>query len=113
MERRSTDSAVALPLSASSFALALIAALCFLVSDTVGFLSEPAEALFIVTWLAGWVSVVWATLLGAGGVFLLIRRAPSGQSVSRAEVALIVGAFLIIIAVVVSHPLWGSGSAVG
>jgi hypothetical protein len=112
MESRQTDATAAMPFSLCALALTAAAAAFFAIGDSVGFLTDAAEGLSTMTWLAGWASVAWAVLLGGASVALLIRRLFARQRVSRVEVALVLATLAVIVAVAASHPLMGTGSAV-
>jgi hypothetical protein len=101
----------AIPVSA--LALAGGAAAFFGVGDAVGFLSDAAEDLFVVAWLLGWVLLAWAVILGGGYAVLLGLRWLSRRPVSRSEAALVAASLGLTAVVLVTHPLWGTGSAVG
>lgn len=96
-----------------ALALAAGAAASLSVSDAIGPLDPSAEALFIATWILGWVLLCWASLVVGASAVPLLRRAVTRQPVSRSGAALL-GATLALIAVAVwAHPLWGSGSGSG
>ncbi|MET0481077.1 MAG: hypothetical protein ABWZ69_06940 [Mycetocola sp.] len=102
------------------FALGLAAgaAALFGVADAVGFLSDTAESVFVLTWLLGWVLLVWSAVVAGVYAAVLARRSLSRRSLSRrpvygSEVALTVAAVSFIVLVAAIHPLWGTGSAVG
>ncbi|MFL4472427.1 hypothetical protein ACIPVK_00300 [Paeniglutamicibacter sp. MACA_103] len=111
MDRLQPRPTVAAPITA--LALAGGAAVSFAVGDSVGFLSDAAEDLFVVTWLLGLVLVVWAGIVGGGYAVLLCLRSLSRRPVSRGEVALTAVSLGLIGLVLAIHPLWGTGSAVG
>ncbi|MET1154625.1 hypothetical protein [Arthrobacter sp.] len=81
--------------------------------DAVGFLSDAAEDIFVIAWLLGWVLLVWAAILGGGYAVLLSLRGPSRRPVSRMEAVLGATSLGITAVVLVTHPLWGTGSALG
>ncbi|WP_166878691.1 hypothetical protein [Salinibacterium sp. ZJ450] len=111
MERLQTRASVAVPVSA--IALATGAAVSFAVGDAVGFLSDAAEGVFVVTWLLGWVLLAWAAIIGGGYAVLLGLRRLSRRPVSRSEAVLVAVSLALIAVVMATHPLWGTGSAVG
>ena len=111
MEQRQPHATVPVPVFA--LALAAGAAACFGVADAVGFHSQAAEDVFVVSWLMGWVLLVWSAIVGGGYAVLLARRVLSRRAVSRAEVALVASSLALIAMVLATYPLWGTGSAVG
>jgi hypothetical protein len=111
MERLQPGASVAVPVTA--LALAAGAAVSFGVGDAVGFLSDAAEDMFVLTWLLGWVLVAWAAILGGGYAVSLGVRRRSRRPVSRSDVALVAASFALTGAVLVTHPLWGLGSGGG
>lgn len=111
MDRPQPHAPVAVPVSA--MALAVGAAACFGVGDMVGFLSDAAEDVFIISWLLGWVLLSWAVIVGGGYAVHLGLRWRSKQPVYRREAALLAVALTLIAVVAATHPLWGSGSGAG
>jgi hypothetical protein len=111
MERLEHRASVTAPLTA--LALAAGAAVLFAVGNAVGFHSEAAEDVFIFTWLLGWVLLAWASIVGGGFAVVLGWRALSRRQVFGSEVTFAVAALALITLVVVSHPLWGTGSGSG
>ncbi|WP_146070015.1 hypothetical protein [Cryobacterium sp. Y29] len=111
MERLQPCATVAVPISA--LALAVGAAASFGIGDAVGILSDAAEGVSVFAWLMGWVLLAWAVLVGGGYAVLLGLRSRSRRPVSRVHVALTACALALIAVVLVTHPLWGTGSAVG
>ena len=111
MERLQPRATVAVPVSA--LVLAAGAAVSLGVCRAVGFLSDAAEGVFVVTWLLGWVLLAWAAIVGGGYAVLLGRRWLSRRPVSRSEAALVAASLALIVVVLATHPLWGTGSAVG
>lgn len=111
MERSPTRPTVALPLSA--LALAAGSAACFGAGNAVGFLGDTAEDIFVVTWLLGWVLLVWAVIVGGGYAVMLGHRSLSRRPVTRSEAALATASLALIAVVLATHPLWGTGSTVG
>ena len=111
MERLQTSETSAIPVAA--LALAAGAAAAFGAGDVVGFLSPGAEALFVVTWLLGWVLLAWAVIVTGAYAVLLGVQWRSHRRVSATEVAVYAAALALIVIVMVTHPLWGSGSGVG
>ncbi|TRW45261.1 hypothetical protein [Georgenia yuyongxinii] len=104
--RSRTGTAVA----AATLALAGSAALAFGVGDAIGFKSAGAEAWFIAAWILGWALLVWAMFLGGLGAVLLLRPLASRRIPAWPEVLLLVTGIALIVAVLITHPLWGSGS---
>jgi hypothetical protein len=96
-----------------TLALAAGAAVAFGVGDAIGFMSDSAEALFVATWILGWTLLAWAMILAGFGVLRLVRGLVSQRSPSWSELLLLVAGAAVIIAVVWTHPLGGSGSGVG
>lgn len=109
MERLQPRTAVAVPVSA--LALAAGAAASFGVGDASGFLSDAAEDVFVITWLLGWVLLVWAAIVGGGYAVVLSLRLLSRRPVSPVEAALAAASLVLVAVVLATHPLWGSGSA--
>lgn len=89
------------------------AAVVFAVGDAIGFRTDGAEALFVVSWVFGWTLLAWATMLGGLGAGQLVRGFVSRRRPARSEVLLLVAGAAVIVAVVWTHPAWGSGSGVG
>ena len=102
---------VAVPVSA--IVLGVGAAASFAIGDAVGFLTEAAEGIFVVTWLLGWVLLACAAMVGGGCAVLLGLRWLSRRPVSRSEAAIVGASLALVVAVLATHPLWGTGSAVG
>ena len=111
MERNQTRPTVTAPLSA--LALAAGSATCFGAGNAVGFLSDTAEDIFVVTWLLGWVLLVWAVIVGLGSAIALGHRSLSRRPVNRSQAALTTAALALISVLLATQPLWGTGSAVG
>lgn len=101
------------PMPVFALALATVAAACFGVGDAVGFHSQAAEDVFVVSWLMGWVLLAWSAIVGGGYAVLLARRVLSRRTVSGAEVVLAAVSLALTGMVLASYPLWESGSAVG
>ncbi|SMH48986.1 hypothetical protein SAMN06295885_3169 [Rathayibacter oskolensis] len=97
---------------AASFALAAFSAACFGVAGVIGPLNDDAETLYMLSSLLGWAVLVWAVVIGGVHAALLFGRAVSRRPVSLAEAALVAGALALVVVVVTTHPLWGSGSSV-
>ena len=97
----------------SALALAVGAAAFFGVGGGLGTMSGLAEDLFVFTWLMGWVLLVWAAVIGGGCAVRLGLRSLSRRPVSVLEVALVASTLALIAVLLATHPLWGSGSAVG
>ncbi|TFD63193.1 hypothetical protein E3T39_00330 [Cryobacterium suzukii] len=111
MERLQPRATVAVPVSA--LALAVGAAAAFGIGDAVGTFSGAGEGMFVLTWLMGWVLLTWAVVIGGGYAVLLGLRSLSRRPVSVVQVALVACALSLIAVVLATHPLWGTGSAVG
>ncbi|MET4637188.1 hypothetical protein [Mycetocola sp. 2940] len=111
MEQLEERAGLAIP--GAALALAVGAAASFGIGDVVGFLSDAAEDLFIATWLLGWVLLAWSAMLGGGSAVLLVQRGLSRRPVSLRETALVAASLVLVVLVVASHPLWGSGSGFG
>lgn len=111
MERVEQRAELTLP--GTALVLATAAAASFGVGDAVGFLSDAAEDVFIATRVLGWVLLVWATLIGGGSAVMLGIRWFSRQPVPLVESALVALSLAVITLVMVTHPLWGSGSGAG
>jgi hypothetical protein len=97
----------------ATLVLAGSAALLFAVGDAIGFRSAGAEALFVASWLLGWTLLAWATILGGVCAVGLVRRLVSRRGPAWPEVALSVAGAAVVLAVIWTHPLWGSGSGSG
>jgi len=97
----------------AALALAGTAALVLGVADAIGFRSAGAEAVFLAASILGWTLLAWATILGGLGAFQLVHRLVSGRSAAWPDVLLLVAGTAVIVAVISTHPLWGSGSGVG
>lgn len=106
-----THPPVGVPISA--LALAASAAVVFTIGGTVGFLSDPAEDLFILTWLVGSILLAWAAILGGGYAVWLGIQLCSRKPVPRLAVALAAASLLLISGVIAANPLWGTGSGFG
>jgi hypothetical protein len=111
MERLQPRAKVAVPVSA--LALAAGAAACFGVGNAVGFLSDATESVFIGLWLLGWMLLAGAAIIGGGFAVSLGLRWASRRPVFGWETALAAASLVLIAVVVVSHPLWGTGSGAG
>lgn len=105
------DAPIAVPVSA--LALTGGAAAAFVVSRAVGFTSESAEDLFVVTWLLGWFLTLSAAVIGVGYALLLGLRTAAGRPVPRSHAALTLAALVLLAVVIFVNPLWGRGSAAG
>ena len=81
--------------------------------DAVTFLSDTAERIFVLTWLVGWVLLLWAVVVADGSLVALTRRALARRTVSRVEVALLGVGVALVVLTVSTHPLRGSGSGSG
>ena len=98
---------------AVALALAVAALISFGVGAAMGFRSESAETVFVLTWLIGWVLVIWALIVAVGSVVVLIRRRRAEPPASPVELALLGACFALVILAVFLNPLWGSGSGAG
>ena len=94
-------------------ALAGSSALVLGVGDAVGFTSERAETLFTTASILGWTLLVWAAVLGGLSVVQLVRRLASRSGTSRSEVVWIIAGAAIIVGVIATHPVVGTGSGTG
>lgn len=111
MKPAQTRPSVGVPVSA--LALAASAAVAFTIGGTIGFLSDAAEDLFILTWLMGSILLAWAVILGGGYAVWLGIQWYSRKPVPRLAVVLAAASLLLISGVIAAHPLWGSGSGYG
>ena len=111
MERLQPPATVAVPVSA--LMLAAGAAASFGVGDVFGFVSDASEDVLVATWLLGWVLLVWAAIVGGGYAVLLGWRLLSRRPVCHLEAALAAASLVLIAVVLATHPLGGTGSAVG
>lgn len=111
MERLQPQASVAAPVSA--LALAAGAAVSFGVGDAVGFLRDFAEGVFTIAWLIGWVLLIWAAIVSGTYAAMLVRRWLSRRPVHRWEAALGAASLALVVTVMATHPLWGSGSGAG
>ncbi|WP_369135428.1 hypothetical protein [Modestobacter sp. I12A-02662] len=96
-----------------TLALAGSAALVLGAGDAIGFRSAGAEALLTIAWLLGWTLLAWATVLGGVCAVGLVRRLVAWRGAAWSEVSLVVVGAAVIVAVISTHPLWGSGSGAG
>ncbi|WP_345045159.1 hypothetical protein [Georgenia daeguensis] len=94
----------------ATLALAGAAAIVLGVGDTIGFMSDSAETLFIAAQIVGWTLLAWATILGGLGAVQLLRRLVSRNRPALPAVLLLVVGAAVIVAVASTHLLWGSGS---
>lgn len=82
--------------------LAVLAAATLATADVLG--AAPAhEQVAVLLWLAGWVLLVWAAVLGVATTVGSVR---AGR---RADAALALLGLVCVVAVAVLHPLAGSG----
>ena len=95
------------------YALSHGAAASLRVADVVGFASVAAEDVFVITWLVGWVLLVWAAILRGGCAVVLGLRILRRRSVARSEALLVAASLALIAVVMATHPLCGIGSGVG
>lgn len=111
MERVQTAAKSWVPLLAIT--LTAGAAVSFGIGDAVGFLSDDAEAVFLVSWLLGWGLLAWSSIVTGFQTVLVGRRFATRRQVSWREGVLTVASLAIMAGVWAAHPLWGTGSAVG
>jgi hypothetical protein len=97
----------------ATLVLAGSGAIVLTIGDAVGFLSARAEALFIVAQILGWTLVAWAMILGGLGGMQLVRRLVVRQGPAWRDVLLLFAGAAVIVAVIWTHRLWGSGSGTG
>ncbi|WP_353987525.1 hypothetical protein [Ruicaihuangia caeni] len=96
-----------------ALALAACAGLSLAVGDAIGFVSPSAEAGFTLLFVAGWVLLIAAIVVGVAVLVRVIRAVAFGRRPPLLETAFVVATVAIIAAVVVTHPLIGSGSGAG
>ena len=77
----------------------------------VGLRTDAADSVFILTGILGWTLIVWAAIMIGIAIVSTVRRLSTRQVVTRLEVALLGAALALIVVLLVTHPLWGSGSA--
>ncbi len=94
----------------AALALAVGAVVSFGAGNAMGFLSDSAESVFVLTSILGWVLLVWAVVVAGGSLVALIRRALARRPVPRLELALLSACFALVVLAVSMRPLWGSGS---
>ncbi len=87
--------------------LAVLASTALAAAEVVGTASATEEQVSVLLWVAGWVLLVWAALLGVSATVRLVR---AGR---RADAALAVLGLACVAAVAVLHPIAGSGGAAG
>jgi hypothetical protein len=90
--------------------LAVFAGICLGVGDVMGFRSDAAESVYICAFLAGWSFLSGAALLGGGTAISLGYRALSQRPVTGLEGVLIALTLVLVMILVTTQPLWGSGS---
>lgn len=109
-ERVESRESVALPAAAA--VLAAAGAVLLGIGDlVVGLRNEAADSVFILTGILGWTLVVWAAIMTSVGLVSAAKRVSTRLPVTRLEVALLGAALALIVVLLVTHPLWGSGSA--
>ncbi len=85
----------------------------FGVGDAIGFLSETAEPVFLLTSILGWVLLAWSVILAAVSLTALVRRGLGDRAVSAFELALLGACLAVDVLAVSLRPLWGSGGGAG
>jgi hypothetical protein len=111
METSRSESRTAAAVAAA--ALTASAALVLGVGDAVGFRSESAEALFDMAWILGWTLLTWATILCGLGVIHVLHRLVSRRGTSWSEAVLVLATAAVIVGVILTYPVSGSGSGTG
>jgi hypothetical protein len=97
----------------ASIVLAACAGLLLASGDAIGFATPETEGIFTVLYLAGWMFLSGALLVGVVAVVLLIRSLVSSRRLRLLDVLLLVAAAAVVTGVVWTHPLAGAGSGVG
>jgi hypothetical protein len=106
------DARASMAIPAAAVVLAAAGAVLLVIGDiVVGLRSDAADSVFILTGILGWTLVVWAAIMTGAGLVSAARRVSSRLPVTRLEVALLGAALAVIVVLLVTHPLWGSGSA--
>lgn len=101
MERLQPRATPVLPVFALT--LALCSAAFFGVAALVGIRSIAAENVYAMTWVLGWVLLIWAALLSGGYAVLLSARMFSHRPVSKREVAFVAAALALPAIVLVAQ----------
>lgn len=96
-----------------SLALAATAAVLLALGDMIGFRTPVAEAVSTALWIAGWVLLVWAMIVGAVAAVGLVRGAVARRRPALLDTVSVVAVAVVIIGTIAVHPLAGAGSAVG
>lgn len=96
-----------------SLALAATAAVLLALGDMIGFRTPVAEAVSTAVWIAGWVLLVWAMIVGAASAAGLIREAVARRRPMLRDTVLVAAVAVVIIGTIAVQPLAGTGSAVG
>ena len=96
-----------------ALALAACAALSFAVGDATGFLTPGAEAAFTLSWMVGWGLLAWATIVAAVVAVHLLRGVASRRGLATIDTVLVGGTVAVIVVVICTHPVVGSGAGVG
>ncbi|GAB7191327.1 hypothetical protein NUM3379_20340 [Kineococcus sp. NUM-3379] len=97
----------------ATLVLAASAALLFAVADAVAHLHPGADAPFVILWLLGWTLLAWAVLVGGLVAVRLLHRLLAWRGPAWSEVLPLVAGAAVVVTVICTHPLWGSGSARG
>lgn len=105
-----TEPRTTMTVPAIALVLAAAAAVCFGIGDAVGFQSDTAEHVFMVTFLVGWSLLLGAAAIGGGAAVSLGFRALSGRPVTRFETLVVAATLVLVVIVMATHPLWGSAS---
>jgi hypothetical protein len=102
--------------SAAAGVVALVlaggAALSLAASHVIDVMNPVAESVVTFAFLAGWVLLAWAAILGGAVAVHLVRTAPHRRP-SRIESVLVVATAAVITWAICAYPLAGSGSGVG
>lgn len=96
-----------------ALALAGGGALSLAVADGIGFLSPSTEAVFTLLFIAGWVLLAWAAIVGGVVAVHLVRAAAGRRRPALIDTVLVLATVAVIAGVVHAHPLTGSSSGVG
>lgn len=112
METTQPDSPPTGP-AAVALALAACAALSFAVGDATGFLTPSAEAVFTLSWMVGWGLLAWATIVAGVASVHLLHGVASRRRLALIDAVLVVATVGVIVVVIRTHPLVGSGAGVG
>lgn len=96
-----------------TFSLALVAAVLVTASNQLWLLDAPAEGFAALTGILGYAVLAWAVILGVASTLAIVRRIRSRRRIAAVEPILIAAATVLVVIVMRSYPLWGTGSAVG